>query len=70
MSDSGYGKFYPVSKSVLKSVDFLHIIDAFTCFILIDLYCDLNKKFKDYKLLLLLQRHDGTTSVFQISFNT
>ena len=56
LCDSGPGKFYPVSKSVLKSVDFLQSINALTCFISVDLYCDLNKELKDYKLLLLLQR--------------
>ena len=56
--------FYPVSKSVLKSVDFLHIINAFTCFVTIDLYCNLNEKFKDYKLLLLLQRQIMVPPVF------
>ena len=64
LSDSGPEKFYPVSKSVLKSVDFLHIINAFTCFISIDLYYDLNKKFKNYKLLLLLQRQMMVPPVF------
>ena len=56
--------FYPVSKSVLKSVDFLHIINAITCFVTIDLYWNLNKQFKDYKLLLLLQRQIMVPSVF------
>ena len=63
LSDSGPEKFYPVSKSVLKIVDFfayhkrLYLLH-------IDLYCDLIKKFKDYKLLLLLQRQMMVPPVF------
>ena len=68
-------------KSVLESVDFLHLRNAFTCFVSTDLYCDLNNKFKQrYYVISLVQgiqafafstaRDDGTTSVFQISFNS
>ena len=31
-------------------------MNAFTGYVSIDLYCDLNKKWKDYKFLLLLQQ--------------
>ena len=51
-------------KSVLESVDFLHLRNAFTCFMSTDLYCDLNNKFKEYKLLLLVQREMMVPQVF------
>ena len=52
------------AKSVLESVDFLHLRNAFTCFVSTDLYCDLNNKFKEYKLLLLVQREMMVPQVF------
>ena len=51
-------------KSVLESVDFLHLRNAFTCFMSTDLYCNLNNKFKEYKLLLLVQREMMVPQVF------
>ena len=51
-------------KSVLEIVDFLHLRNAFTCFMSTDLYCDLNNKFKEYKLLLLVQREMMVPQVF------
>ena len=52
------------SKFVLKSVDSLRIINAFACFISIDLYCDLNKKVKGYKLLFFLQQQKIVPKAF------
>ena len=55
LSDSGPEKFNPVSKSILKSVDFFAYHKPLHLLHIIYLYCALNKKFKDHKLLLLLK---------------